>query len=37
MAMHSQMVADMKAMDAKLYHKVAAMDGAKGHPKEPMA
>jgi hypothetical protein len=33
MAMHNQMAADMKAMDAKLDLKVAAMDAAGGNSK----
>jgi len=33
MAMHSQMMAEMKAMDANLDLKVAAMNAAKGRPK----
>lgn len=33
MAMHSQMMADMKAMDASLDQKVAAMNAAKGNAK----
>jgi hypothetical protein len=32
-AMHNQMAADMKAMDAKLDQKVAAMHAAKGNAK----
>ena len=33
MAMHNQMMADMKAMDASLDQKVAAMNAAKGRDK----
>lgn len=33
MAMHNQMMADMKAMDASLDQKVAAMNAAKGNAK----
>jgi hypothetical protein len=33
MAMHNQMMADMKAMDASLDLKVAAMNAARGHAK----
>ena len=33
MAMHSQMMADMKAMDASLDQKVAAMNAARGQAK----
>src|SRR5689334_10307786 len=33
MAMHNQMMADMKAMDASLDQKVAAMNAAKGRAK----
>jgi hypothetical protein len=33
MAMHSQMMAEMKAMDARLDLKVAAMNAARGHAK----
>ena len=33
MAMHEQMMADMKAMDATLDKKVAAMNAAKGSAK----
>ena len=33
MAMHEQMMADMKAMDAKMDLKVAAMNAAKGPAK----
>ncbi len=33
MAMHTQMMADMKAMDSSLDQKVAAMNGAKGNAK----
>jgi len=33
MAMHNQMMADMKAMDAKLDQKVAAMNASRGNAK----
>jgi len=33
MAMHTQMMADMKAMNSSLDQKVAAMNGAKGNAK----
>jgi CII-binding regulator of phage lambda lysogenization HflD len=33
MAMHTQMMADMKAMDSSLDRKVAAMNAAKGNAK----